>query len=90
MTVLFTEMPAINRENVQHWIGARRDTARMADSLGGARDPSHDSVWDPQKLGEHVLSLECRSCGARWSTVPEPDGEFHKGFWRCPRRCDAW
>lgn len=88
MTVVFTEIPVIKRENDQYWMSTGRDTSRIANGLGRACDSALDSVRDPQKPDEHVLTLECRSCGARWSSVPEPDGEFRQGFWRCPRGCD--
>ena len=87
MPLICTENPVIERENAQGWMSTGRDTSRIASGLGRASDSALHSIRDPQKP-EHVLALECRSCGARWSSVPELDGEFPQGFWRCPRGCD--
>lgn len=61
---------------------------RTMDSEDRPRLEAQPEHGDPEKINQHVLVLECRSCGARWSNMPGPDGEFHSGFWRCPRGCD--
>jgi len=61
---------------------------RARDSEDRLRPEAQPNHGVPEKINEHVLVLECRSCGARWTNVPGPDGEFPGGFWRCPRGCD--
>ena len=79
MPMVFTEIPRIEHETAQDRMSAGRDIADTANDVGRVSDSA---------LDEHVLTLECRSCGARWASVPQPDGEFRHDFWRCPRGCD--
>ena len=88
MPAVFTEIRRIERETAQHEMSIGQDISGIPNEVGRVCDSALDSIRDGHKPDEHVLTLECRSCGARWSSVPEPGGEFRQGFWRCPRGCD--
>jgi hypothetical protein len=88
MPEVFIELRGIERDTAQQGMSTGQDISGIANEVGRVCDPALDSIRDEQKPDEHVLTLECRSCGARWSSVPEPGGEFRQGFWLCPRGCD--
>jgi hypothetical protein len=88
MQAAFTEISGIERENAYHGTRTGRRTSSIANGFARIYGSALDPVRDRREPNDHVLILECRSCGARWSNVPGPDGEFKRGFWRCPRGCD--
>ena len=88
MQMAFTENPRLEPENDHRGTSTGRRTSGIANGFARICDSALDSARNREKQNEYVLVLECRSCGARWSNVPEPDGEFQRGFWRCPRGCD--
>jgi hypothetical protein len=51
---------------------------------------THADKLGVKKLNRYALVLECRTCGASWSNIPGPDGDFPRGFWRCPKLCNWW
>lgn len=88
MPAIFTEIRGTERETAQHEMSTGQDISGIANEVGRVYDSALDSIRDGPKPDEYVLTLECRSCGARWSGVPESDREFRQGFCRCPRGCD--
>ena len=40
-------------------------------------------------LNERNLLLKCEACGQVWQPMLKPGGKLHKGYWRCPRDCNA-
>jgi hypothetical protein len=88
MPSAISEIPGIERENAQNVTSTGRRPSPIANGPDGACDSGFNPIRNPRRTDEHALILECRSCAARWLSLPEADGEFAQGFWRCPRGCD--